>query len=199
MNRVEAALRAAVRDLLAQNVKCALVGGLAVSARTEPRFTRDVDLALAVADDREAERVAQALTTRGYRIVALVEQEAMKRLATIRLSAPGNDEAGVVVDLLVASSGIESDVVSAAEDLEVFPGFKLPVASIGHLIALKVLSRDDVERPQDAADLRALIRSATAADERAANEALARITSRGFHRDRDLSTLFARALADFRS
>lgn len=68
MNRVESALRAAVEDLRASGVKVALVGGLAVSARTEPRFTRDVDLAIAVAGDREAERVANALTSRGYRI-----------------------------------------------------------------------------------------------------------------------------------
>jgi len=33
----------------------ALVGGLAVSARTEPRFTRDLDVAVAVPDDAGAE------------------------------------------------------------------------------------------------------------------------------------------------
>ena len=33
----------------------ALIGGLAVSARTEPRFTRDADLAVAVTSDAEAE------------------------------------------------------------------------------------------------------------------------------------------------
>jgi hypothetical protein len=31
-----------------------LVGGLAVSARTAPRFTRDIDFCAAVADDAEA-------------------------------------------------------------------------------------------------------------------------------------------------
>jgi hypothetical protein len=33
-----------------------VVGGLAVSARTEPRFTRDVDLVIAVSDDQSAEQ-----------------------------------------------------------------------------------------------------------------------------------------------
>jgi hypothetical protein len=42
-------------------VRCALVGGLAVSARTEPRFTRDADLAVAVASDAEAESLIRAL------------------------------------------------------------------------------------------------------------------------------------------
>jgi hypothetical protein len=33
---------------------------------------------------------------------------------------------------------------------------------LGHLMALKVLARDDVARPQDAGDLRALVRRASA-------------------------------------
>ncbi len=36
-------------------LRWALIGGLAVAVRAEPRFTRDVDLAVAVADDRELE------------------------------------------------------------------------------------------------------------------------------------------------
>ena len=48
------AIARALRDFLAERpagVGFALVGGLAVSARTEPRFTRDLDFAIAVADD----------------------------------------------------------------------------------------------------------------------------------------------------
>lgn len=52
MNRVEAALRRVASDLDARGVRWALVGGFAVSARTEPRFTRDVDVAVLVEDDR---------------------------------------------------------------------------------------------------------------------------------------------------
>jgi hypothetical protein len=39
----------------------ALVGGLAVSVRVEPRFTRDIDLAVAVANDANASPSALAL------------------------------------------------------------------------------------------------------------------------------------------
>jgi hypothetical protein len=42
----------------------ALIGGLAVRARGEPRYTRDVDLAVSVDDDEEAERPLYALTIR---------------------------------------------------------------------------------------------------------------------------------------
>ena len=72
-----------------------------------------------------------------------MEQEATSRLATVRLVSPGQTASGVVVDLLFASSGIEPEIVAAADPLEVFPGVTLPVACRGHLIALKTLSRDD--------------------------------------------------------
>ena len=48
---LEAALRQIHTDLTDAHVSFALVGGLAVSARTEPRFTHDADLAVALASD----------------------------------------------------------------------------------------------------------------------------------------------------
>ncbi len=55
----------------------ALVGGLAVSVRSEVRFTRDVDLALDVATDAEMKSLVRDLSARGYRAVAVVEHEAI--------------------------------------------------------------------------------------------------------------------------
>lgn len=55
MNALERSLRRSVEDVRSIGRGFALVGGLAVSARTEPRLTRDTDLAVAVADDVEAE------------------------------------------------------------------------------------------------------------------------------------------------
>lgn len=43
------------------------------------------------------------------------------------------------------------------EDLEMVPGLRVPVARIGHLMALKILARNDRDRPQDLDDLRALL------------------------------------------
>jgi hypothetical protein len=70
------------------DVPFAVVGGLAVSARTEPRLTRDIDLAVAVADDREAEGLVKALVARGFAVEATVEQEAIARLATLARRSP---------------------------------------------------------------------------------------------------------------
>jgi len=66
MSRVEEALRRIVADLRSTSHPFALVGGFAVSARTEPRFTRDVDLVVAVPDDAAAEQLIGALVERGY-------------------------------------------------------------------------------------------------------------------------------------
>jgi hypothetical protein len=59
VTKLERALAAAVSDFAAEGKRLALVGGLAVSVRAEVRFTRDVDLAVGVVDDGEAESVAE--------------------------------------------------------------------------------------------------------------------------------------------
>jgi hypothetical protein len=56
---LESALRRIVLELNELHVSFALVGGLAVSIRAEPRFTRDADLAVALTNDAEAESKAQ--------------------------------------------------------------------------------------------------------------------------------------------
>ena len=167
-----------------------MVGGLAVSVRTEPRFTRDADLVVALQSDEEAEALIHHLQQSGYAVVATVEQNAADRLATVRLQPLDAGETGALLDLLFASSGIEGAIVAEAELLEVLPGLRVPVARIEHLIALKILSRDDRERPQDIVDLRALAKLASSAELERAKTALALIESRGFHRERQLPSLF---------
>ncbi|MGH3751647.1 MAG: hypothetical protein ACRDRP_02950 [Pseudonocardiaceae bacterium] len=109
---------------------------MAVSVRTEPRFTRDVDV--------------------------------------------------IVVDLLFASSGIEPELVASAELRQIDTGLVVPVARTGHLIAMKLLARDDETRPLDAADLLALREVADDSERHLAREAVELITARGYHRGRDL-------------
>jgi hypothetical protein len=171
----------------------ALVGGLAVSARTEPRFTRDADLAVAIASDAEADALIHRLAGSGYGIDAVVEQDAVGRLATVRLTRSTQPEAPVI-DLLFASSGIEQEVVGEAEAIELLPRLTIDVARTGHLIALKVLSRDDVQRPQDLADLRALLRVASAAELTRARASLELVAARGYHRGRDLASEMERLI-----
>jgi predicted nucleotidyltransferase len=181
-------LRTIIKDLADSKSGCALVGGLAVSARTEPRFTRDIDLAVAVTRDDEAESLVRFLNSRNYHIEALVEQEATGRLATVRLAPHGTPS--MLADLLFASSGIEPEIVAAAEPIEIIEGLVVRVATVPFLIATKVLSHDDKQRPQDRADLMALFKEASNDDIAAAREALRMIHDRGFHRGKDLMSEF---------
>ncbi len=188
MTTLETILRRIQAELDGLGRKWSVVGGLAVVVRGEPRFTRDADLAVVVGGDAEAESLVRWLLGRGYSVLATVEQQAKGRLATVRLLPPGEDAEGIVLDLLFASSGIESEVAATADLLEILPGLRVPVARTSHLIALKILSRDDVRRPTDLADLRSLIGRASTADLQEAERMLSLITDRGYHRDRDLLT-----------
>lgn len=158
-----------------------------------PGWTRDIDLALAVADDADAEALVHALVESGYRVLASLEHESLGRLTAVRLQTPGEGREGVVVDLLFASSGIEPEVVRAADALEVFPGLAVRVARGGHLLALKLLSNGP-GRPQDPVDIAALLRGAEATDLREAREMCALIVRRGHGRGRDLSALLEEEL-----
>ena len=122
----------------------------------------------------------------GYTFYASVEHD-NGRLATVRLQSRG-EGMNVTVDLLFASSGIEPEIAEAAEAIEIVPGLSLPVATTAHLLVLKLLARNDETRPQDLADLNALIAVATDADLAAARIAIRLITERGFNRGRDLDT-----------
>lgn len=197
MTRLLTALLRATRDLRDLGQRWALVGGLAVSARAEPRTTRDVDLVVAVSGDSQAEKLVLALRARGYTLVEHLEQDAAGRLATVRFIAPGEDEEGVLVDLLFASSGVEPEIVAQAEELEITAGIALPIATTGHLIALKLLARDDRFRPQDFDDLKALLREASPEDVSLAKEALQLIIERGYNRGRgDLLEQLEQLVAD---
>ena len=193
MSRLEAALRGIASELDRRGRAFAVVGGLAVSVRAEPRFTRDVDLALAVANDADAEALVRNLVASGYRVIASLEQEAVGRLATVRLQSPSEGPAGVVVDMLFASSGVEPEIVRASEVLEALPGLPVPVARVGDLLALKVLSNGP-ERPQDQIDIVALLRLADEAEMGRARRTAVLIVERGFGRGRDLLGLLAEYL-----
>lgn len=81
------------------------------------RFTRDVDVAVLVESDSAAEQLVRSLTAESYGLSALVEQDAVGRLATVCLISPNVDGVGVVVDLIFAPAGIEAEIVADAEVL----------------------------------------------------------------------------------
>lgn len=178
---VELALAAAVKDLRRAKCVFALVGGLAVSVRAEVRFTRDVDLAVQVKDDAEAEHLIFALKTSGYQPVATVEHEERHRLATIRLLAPQN----VKIDLLFASSGIEQEIVERATAVALPHTGDVPVAAAEELLSMKVLSMTE-RRLQDRIDAQRLLACNPRLDLDRVRDNLRRIRERGYDRNEDL-------------
>ena len=193
MNILETLVLAA-DELRRLRVPFALVGGLAVSVRAEPRFTRDIDVAVAVADDQAAEALVHHFLQVGFRVLATVEQEATGRLATVRLAAPGEDDDGPIIDLLFASSGIEAEIAAAATVESIAPGVDIPVATTGHLIAMKVLA-EQPSRFQDSADIMALLTTAGPADLESTRHAVEVIRARGAARGKDLAAVLERYLA----
>ena len=135
------------RHLHRLQIDFALVGGLAVSVRAEVRFTRDVDLAVHIVSDAECEHLIRELRAVGYDIVAIVEHDVRKRIATVRLRSPQE----IIVDLIVASTGIEADIIGRATTEELEAGLPIRVAQAEDLLAMKVLSMRD-QRAHDRSD-----------------------------------------------
>ena len=75
MNALEAALWRIATDLDLHHRRWALVGGFAVSARAEPRFTRDIDAAVMVDNDADSEELVRSLLASRYRLLASIEQD----------------------------------------------------------------------------------------------------------------------------
>jgi hypothetical protein len=187
------ALAGIAEALRARHRAFAVVGGLAVSARTEPRFTRDVDVAVAVRDDDDAEALVRDLGAAGYRTIAIVEHDVRKRLATARLQSPR----GVTVDLLFASSGIEGEIVARSTEIDVVDVGPIRVAVAEDLLAMKVLSMRDA-RLQDRIDAQRLVQFTPDLDLDIVRADMALITARGFDRGQDLNAKLAALLEEAR-
>jgi hypothetical protein len=191
--KVPRALLGIAQALRARKREFAVVGGLAVSARTEPRFTRDVDVAVTVADDEDAEGLVRDLRAAGFQVRATVEHDVRKRLATVRLASPE----GVTVDLLFASCGIEPEIVARAIATDIPSVGLVPVALAEDLLAMKILSMTDV-RLQDRIDAQHLLTFVPHLDLAIVRDDIETIRARGFHRDKDLSAKLDALLAEVR-
>ena len=170
-----------VDQLRHEGVDFAVIGGLAASARGEARFTRDVDIAVSVVRDAEAERLIFKLSEAGYEILGTVEQDATTRLAAARL----RHDSGVVCDLMFATSGIEPEIVDSAKTIELFPQLHVPTASAETLLAMKTLSATP-QRPRDLGDIRAILGANPAFDESVVRQLLELMEARGYGRGQTL-------------
>ena len=173
------ALAASVKQLGDAQIPFALVGGLAMGVRADPRVTRDIDLVVPAEDDASAEARIFALQQRGF-IVESVFVRDDGRLSTVRTrhrSAPD-----ILIDVLLSNARIEQEIVDAATDEDVTADVACPVAQPWHLLAMKVYAN----RKKDQADLQELIQRATASMLRRAEAALDLMQRRGVAPGRNL-------------
>ncbi len=84
--------------------------------------------------------------------------------------------------------------MKASERVEIAEGLHVPVATRGHLIALKGLAYEE-RRGQDKDDILALFEKADPADLGEAKKALLLITERGFERGKNLDEELDRFLS----
>lgn len=155
--------------------------------RANPRSTRDLDIVLATMGDRETDDAVRGLRSRGYRDHPTKPMLMRKdgRLFGVRLVSPllGDDEEEeTIVDLLLGCSGVEAEIIAAADLLEVLPNTFIPVARSGHLVAMKVLAG----RPQDLEDVRVLLREVDVVELQSARQTLELIEERGFNEEKNL-------------
>ncbi len=153
-------------------------------------MTLDIDIAVSVSGDPEAEALVRDLIASDYRLRESFEQERANRLATVRLT-PADAAVGAetYIDLLFASSGIEPEVVATSQVLPLTADLRVPVAGISSLLALKTLSRSPA-RPHDSQDLFHLLDEASPIEIEEARSLLDLVTSRGFQRAKNLRSEF---------
>ena len=193
LGRILLQLNADLRKLKAD---WAIFGGFAVSMRTQPRTTLDVDVAISADSDRDAETLIRSLTHLGYGVDRILEQDVVGRLAGVRLLPPAEVKSHAPIDVLFATSGIEDEIAGQAEWMDAIEGVRLPVARVGHLIALKILAQKP-SRPQDRIDVTELLAIASPAEIELVRGSLDRIERRGYHRGKDLQSEFRLLLRDF--
>jgi hypothetical protein len=179
-------LRRVANDLHQSGVPWCLVGGLGTSVYVEPRTTKDFDVVVSVTNDEQGDTLKDLLVGKGYMSPQMLMHTNPTRRMGWRLFIPPSRETSIPLDLLVTACGIEKEIVASATIIEVLPGLTLPVASLGHLVAMKVVSQNRFDRLQDRVDLLALLRNATAHDRLLVERSLKEITTRGFSHGRDL-------------
>jgi hypothetical protein len=134
--------------LQAQQVPYALIGGLAVSVRGQPRMTADVDVVVAADLDR-ALSMAAALPGSNFRpLFDDIADVIMKAfLLPVR-----HRSTNVKVDIAIGLSGFEQQAIARAEPIEM-ADVTIPVATAEDLLVMKVLAG----RPRDEQDARGLV------------------------------------------
>lgn len=138
----EEALRAFQSFANRNNLRFAIIGGVATILNGVDRRTQDINVALWV-ETAEVEKTIRNLLASGFR--SRVENpESFARVNRMALLEVG----GVEVDVSLALLPFEEGFINQAQMLELTPELTVPIASPESLIAMKLVAH----RPQDVLD-----------------------------------------------
>lgn len=152
----------ALRALTAQGVRFVVVGGVAVNLQGVPRFTADLDVAIAINGDN-LQAAARALLGMGLVSRIPIQVEQLADIDTVQtwidernlraLTYQDRDNPLRQVDLLLATTVPYDEIERDAETMQ-SGDLEIRVASVDVLIRLKT----GTGRAQDASDIDALRR-----------------------------------------
>ena len=138
----------AAQVLETRGIRFALIGGLAVSLRGQPRMTVDVDLVI-LADIDQALRLAQELSSTPFEPLFPGVEEVVARSFILPLR---HRATGIRVDVAIGMSGFEQQAVSRSTKVTI-GDVRVPVVAVEDLLVMKALAG----RPQDDQDIRGLV------------------------------------------
>ena len=138
-----------VSKLLRQNeIDFALIGGLAVTVRAEPRATMDVDLIINC-DVQRCLTLVDELHGSEFQPLFEDVDDVVKRAFILPLK---HQQTSVTVDLALGLTGFEQQAISTSS-LIAFDEFEVPVVSAESLMLMKLLAG----RPRDHEDIRKIV------------------------------------------
>lgn len=145
---LSSALHSLAEWLTWQEIPYVLIGGVAVSLLSKPRFTQDVDVAVSFDLDRLEKLIASAaacgLVPRRQDAVAFARRNRMLLLR--------HDATAISVDMSFIAMPFEEDMIASARVVEI-GGLQLRLPRPEDLIIMKAVAH----RPQDMVDVEHLI------------------------------------------
>jgi hypothetical protein len=117
-----------------ENIRSAVIGGVAVGVWGEPRVTRDVDIKILLGRD-DAPHLLDILKS-DYTPLQPEPLQALARTGILFVK----DQAGTRIDLLLSDTDFDREAVERAVPLELEPGSKALVCRAEDLIIYKLIS-----------------------------------------------------------
>lgn len=142
-NNLNTALADLTHWLQNDKIPFAVIGGVAVGVRGEPRFTADVDVIIGLELD-DALQLINRLHGSHFEPLFADVAEVVRTSFILPLR---HVETGVKVDAAIGLSGFEQQLLARATKIE-FAGVSAPVATVEDIILMKLLAG----RPRDTDD-----------------------------------------------